>query len=519
MKNLKNYLQTQLSITELKLKSIITEIENIPDPSKINISLYGTREELQKEYSKKHKPNIIKRIIGPSNQEIQKYVRKKELERLQKEKSILERKINQIKATLPVLTENGITGQIWPNEQIIKLILDYASNNNINPKEILELLVQLCKNSIENDRVEDKIKRNIARFFNENNKIESDTELNTIILLFEKLFIITLNNEELTQYRIVIEQIITQLKIDKNTVNKKQSKEELEAQRQALIELQDYINGTTIIKTLDTKTFKTLLDKTNIERDTKEYLIKQMEQSIQEENERHQIEQTQEAMRIFLTEEEIELVTKAELKENTLMGPLKDLLHRAKKDVISMCKYLSYFEGVTDMHEAIEILSDRTRVLKHVLLQIEEENKERNTLFYITDKEGVPIFLRNLELYSISEYNNIYNLLYKVSSNTQGKRLCTKQDIEFYYIGNKNIKVVYTTVRGYRVIIGIDSKQPPHPIKTTITQDTIDKIREIEHRAIHPTFQEIHTTYENVILEALNIQETGYALTLKKKED
>ena len=244
-----------------------------------------------------------------------------------------------------------------------------------------------------------------------------------------------------------------------------------------------------------------------------------MEHKILEENKILERNQTIEAMRIFLSEEDIELIKQAEIKENTLMGPLKDLVSRAKKDVISMCKYLSMFDQVGDIHDSLEILNDRTRVLKHILLNIEEEQKETNTLYYVTDKEGVPLFLRNLELHQIGEYSKIYNLLYKVATNGKGKRYTTKDSIDFYYIGQGNIKIVFTDIKGVRIVIGIDSINPTYTIKNNITPEIIEKINEIEHRSFNPTFKDIHSTYENVILEALNLREVGYTLTLKKKDD
>lgn len=519
MKNFKNYLQTQLNIIEIKLKGILTEIENIPDPSNLDLASYGSNEELRKLYIKEMKPNIIKRIIGPTKLELQIHTRNRELLRLRKEKTSLERQISQIKQALPMITEQGIKGEIWPNEVIIREMFKYASTHNINPKELLYFLVDLCIHSKENDKVEDKIKRNLINFFDSEGNLLKDAKLSTVYLLFDKLFMTVFKVKELDEYEIIINQLYVQLRIEKDKLNKKETKPELELRRRALIELQNYVNGTTIIKTLDTDNFKLLLDSADIDRCTKEQLIYQMTLKIEEENRIIEREKTLEAMKRFLSEDELELVRQAELKENTTLGPLKDLLTRAKKDVISMCKYLSYFDQVIDLHEALEILNDRTRVLKNILSNLDEEIKEKNTLFYVTDKEGVPIFLRNLELHSIGAYGKIYDLLYKVATNTKGKRLFSKENLDFYYIGCSGIKVVYTDIANARIIIGIDSSHPSYSVKQTITKDVLEKIQEIQQKSFNPTFREIHSTYENVILEALNVKENGYTLSLKKKED
>lgn len=519
MKEFKSYLKTQQSILEIKLQSIIRDIEKFPSPENIDITNFGTKEELHKSYLKDNKTNILKRIIGPSKTELQIYLRNREINKLTKEKTKCERQINQIKQALSVIKEKDIIGEIWPNDEIIRYILEYASTRNINPNEVLKFLVQLCKYSKQNDKVEDKIKTNIARFFDENEIILEETKNSTISLLFEKLFITILTEKEQDKYALVIKQILTELTVVKNEVTQKETKPELEQQRQALIELQDYINGNCIIKTLNTKSFHKLLELAGIPRATQLELITQMEQKIKEENEEQQRNLIVTTIKRFLTEEEIEVLRQAELKENTLIGPLKGLLSRAKKDVISMCKYLCYMDEVADMHESLEILSDRNRVLKRILESIEQEQKEPNTLYYVTDKEGVPLFLRNLELHESNDYNMIYNLLYRVSTKEKGKRLFTKDNIDFQYIGNRLHKIVYVEQSGIRIVIGIDSQIPSYSVKKNLTKDALDKIEEITHRSIHPTFKEIHATYESVILEALNIKETGYTLSLKKNNN
>ena len=519
MKNFKNYLQTQLNIIEIKLKGILTEIENIPDPQYIDITAYGSKEQIRKEYIKNEKVTLFKRIIGPSTTELQSYIRKRELNRLSKLKSTYERQISQIKQALPVITEQGITGEIWPNEVIIREMLTYAKTHNINPESLLKFIIQLCVHSKENDKVEDKIKKNITNFFDESGNLLSGAKLSTVYLLLDKLFQSAFKEKELEEYEIVISQLYVQLRIEKDKLEKKETKPELELQRRALKELQDYINGTTIIRTLDIDNFKLLLKTAGIDISTQNELISQMELKIEEENRIIRMEKTLEAMKRFLTEDELELVKKADLKEKTISGPLKDLLSRAKKDVISMCKYLSYFDQIDDIHEALAILNDRTRVLKNVLINIDENDKEPNSLFYVTDKEGVPVFLRNLELQSIETYGNIYNLLYKIAIKGKGKRLFHKDNIDFYYIGCSGIKVVYTELNGTRIIVGIDSIKPSYSVKQNMTKEMIDKIHDIEHKSFNPTFKEIHATYENVILEALNVKETGYSLTLKKKDE
>lgn len=518
MENFKNYLETQLNIIEIKLKGILVEIENIPDPSDIDLTIYGSKEQIKKEYNKKVKVSLFKKIIGPSMGDLKEYLRDREISRLSKLKLRYERQISQIKQAISYLYGNGTT-EIYPNDEIIRFLFKYVSIHNINPSDVLRYLIDICETSLDRTNVEDKMKRNLTSFFDYEGNIHKEAKISTIYLILDKLFASVFTEQELEEYNIIINQLYVQIRLDKDKISKKDSKPELELKRKALIELQEHISGTSIIKTLDLKSFKLLLDTAGIDKQIQEILLKKMEKKIKEEDLAFQRQRTIEAMNMFLSDEDIELIKQAEVKENTLIGPLNELVSRAKKDVISMCKYLSLFDPTSDVHDALEILNDRLRVLKHVLLNIDEEHKESNTLFYVTDKDGVPFILRNLELHQISEYNNIYNLLYKVSSNTKGKKYISKDGIDFYYIGYGNLKIVYTEFKDNRIIVGIDSVNPTFHMKSYITSDVIDQINEIEYRSINSSFKEIHTTYENVILEALNIRESSYSLTLKKKED
>ena len=329
MKQFKNYLETQLNITKIKLKNIIAEIENLPDPQDIDITTYGTKEELKKMYIKDLRPNFFKRIIGPTKLDLQIHLKNKEHQRLYNEKRILERIIDQIKQTLEVINEQGIHGCIWPNDEIIKLMLEYASTNNVNPEELLIYLVQLFKNTKENDKVEDKIKKNIARFFNENYKILPDTKLSTLTLLFDKLFMTTLNKEEANRYDLVINQIMVQLKVEKDKITKKDIKPELELKRRALRELQEYLKGDKIDKTIDLKNFQLLLDTAEIPKRHQEKLLKEMELKIQEENKEHERKQVQDAIVHYLSESQIEVLKQGEQLASTSTGDIRDLLNRA----------------------------------------------------------------------------------------------------------------------------------------------------------------------------------------------
>lgn len=517
MKQFKNYLETQLSINEIKLKANITETESLPPTEEIDLASFGTREELIKIYNEDLKPNFLKRIFGPTKLSLQIHMKNKEYLRLYGEKRKIERIISEIKEALKAINESEIKGSVYPNNEIIKLVLEYASINNINPQELLNFLIQLFKNTEENDKVEDKIKKNIASFFDDQNIIIKEAKLSTLTLLFDKLFNAILNKEELDRYELVINQIMVQLKIEKDKTTQKETKPELELKRRALRELQEYLNGNKVAKTIDIKNFKLLLDTAEIPKKIQDKLIREMETKINKEQKEAEKVQIQEAILRYLSDDQLDVLKQGEQLANISTGDIRDLLTRAVKDVISMCKYLSYIDQVTDMHESLEILEDRIKVLRSIIANIKEENLEPSSLFYITDKEGIPVLLRNIEIYELTDYPTIFNLLYKASNKANGKKLVTKDNIDFYYLKLHQMRLIYAETKGIRIVIGIDSHNTTNTMKKNITSEIVEKVKEIEYRSINKTYKEIHATYENVILETLNVKSPAYSLTLKKE--
>ena len=499
MKQFKNYLQTQLRILEIKLSKTQKEIETFPSPQDINLSLYGTKEEIKRKYRKSNKPSIIKRITGPSNLDLQTYIRNQELTRLEELFYEYQRKINLIKNYLDVIVYTNITGPISYNEELIKYTLEYASTHNINPKEVVEFLIKICHSTNSN-----YLEREITNAYDHK-------EIDLLSNLFKQLFQEILTEQEYQKYSIVINQIFLQIELTQS----KEDKQELLHIRESLITLQDYVNGTRIIKTLNIEEFKSLLINACISDNDQAMLLSKMEQKIKEECELEQKNKINEMMKRFLTAKELKLIKISEQKEKELTGPLKDLVSRAKKDVISMCKYLSYNIEVNDIHESLEILSDRITTLSNVLSNINEEQKESNSLFYVTDKEGIPLFLRNLEIQDLSDYQRIYSLLYQVASNKKGKKYMIKDQLIFYYIGDNQLKVVYIDTAECRIVVGIDGNGS-FPLKKLISSDMVRQIEEISLLSITKDYRDIHSTYESIILDALNIEDKEEALTLKK---
>ena len=515
MKKFKTYLETQLKITETQLESIKKTISEFPLLTAIDITTYPNIDQIKKEYIKIYKPNIIKRLFGPTKKEVQSFIHELELKKLITTKESYEQKIKQITEYLNTSNENGLTKKIDTDKNLFILMFEYATNNSINPKELLEQLINICKYSIETEKLDSKIKNNIASFFDDNYHLIDQKELKAIKMIFAKFFHLILGEYAETKYKMVLDQLYIELELSSNTQLSQSPKSDISIKREALIELQKYINGLKISKTLDIPTLTKLLNKAEVSMSHQEKLILLMQKRIAAENEKAEKERIKSVIEHFLNPDEKVLLESALNLEHHIEGPLQEMLKRARKDVLSMCKYISMSEENINFHETTEILAERLRILKSIVANIENQTNPSNTLFYITSKEGLPLILRNIELYEVCDYNTIYNLLYRAST-SEAKKAFSINRINFYILSLNQIKLVFAETKGKRIIVEICYNQSINTIKKHINGEIIDQIEEIALKSNNVEFKKVHSTYESVILECINIKGVEHPLTLKK---
>lgn len=515
MKRFKKYLETQLKIIETQLEAIKKTITEFPSAKNIDIASYKNIDKIRKEYTKTYKVNIVKRIFGPSKKELQEFIHELELKRLVEAKESYQQKIKQITEYMNSSNENGLIKKMDTDKNLFILIFDYATNNSINPKELLEHIINICKYSLETEKLDSKIKNNIASFFDDNYQLIDQKEFKSIKLIIIKFFHLILGEDTETKYKMVLDQLYIELELLSKEQLPKTTKSNISTKRESLIELQKYINGLKVSKTLDIPTFTKLLNKAEIPVAHQEKLIVLMQKRIAIENERAEKEKIKSIIEHFLSQDEKSLLENALILERQIEGPLQAMLKRARKDVLSMCKYISMSGENINFHETTEILAERLRVLKSILTNVEHQKNPSNSLFYIISKEGLPLILRNIELYEFCDYNTIYNLLYRAATAETKKSFCINR-INFYAISLNHIKLVYAETKGKRIIVEVCHNQSINTIKKHINNEIIKQIEEIALKANNTEFKKIHATYESVILECINIKGIEQPLTLKK---
>lgn len=516
MKEFKNHLQEQINIKKQELIKLNEEIANYPNPEEIDLKKYGPKENLKRSYYNATKTSLLKRIIGPTKLDLQTYIRNKELKKLNNRKKSYESKIIQMIDYLNASNETGLIQEIITKREVIRQMLSYAKTHYIDPKALLNHMINLFQHSKDLNNIEDKIKSNIASFFDYEGKLLPNSEIKTIKMMFEKFFMMILDKKEMEEYQILIEQIVVEIKIEQP---KKNEKSALEQKKESLKKIQEFVRNAEEHEYLDLKQFKILLCNAGIPEKQQKTMISNLDNKIKEKRARSERNKINEIINKYLTEDEKALLRRATELESVTEGKLKDLLTRSKKDVISICRYFTIMDVDTELNDTIEILTDRLRVLRNIVSNIENKKLDESKLFYIINKDGLPLVIRNIESFEITNHPVIYNLIYRVSNNEKAKKIFTIEGIDFYRIIEKDIKAIFAEVNGKRILIEIIHNKPNNIIKKHIKANILTQIIEITNNLDDSNTQTLHATYENVVLESLNPRSPSHSLTLTYEEE
>ncbi len=518
MEKFKIYLESELAVEQHMLRKISKQIEDLPAPKDIVISDYDSPKFLKQRYKTDKKQSFIKRIIGPTKQQLQEYIRNTILLKLTNQKEETEKTIRDIEITLEQLQKDIKDNQKEFSSSTIRILLRYASIEQLPPEETKKILLSIISIPSTDINVDTKIKQNI-RVLYVDGILKEEINTSTLKLLFEKLFNVILTEREKQKFELIVEQIINEVVLE-SEAKKEHSldKEELQQRKENLKELQQYIDGLNIRETIDINEFKELLRKCNIDSNISSKLVEEMRERIEEEKKESAKKEEESALKKHLSDNEYELILKAEELEQQTTGQISELISRTKKDVISLCLYLNFIEQTNEYQDMSEVLGDRLVTLKNVLFQVQDENKIPNTLIYIPNSEGVPILLRDIEMSEITKYDEIYQLLKKLANkNYKPTIVTTKKDIEILRITGKRTKLLFTrNYLGIIAVIGLEDNLVEKGNKKIINKQLLNRINELYEQIYTPSFKELQSTYELLILDYLNLQDKSEPLTLKK---
>lgn len=508
MKRFKTYLENRISLLNADLEKLMKRIDSLPPETEIIIENYGDISELKKKCKKEGNLSRIKIIFGPSKSDLRVFIHQKELSRLIKKKNTLETKIKELTSVVLSITEDKLEQELSTSNEVIKEFLNFSVNSNYDPEKLISGLLSIFRNTTNTDNVESKIKQDILTFFNEEDEIIDKSTIDTIKLLFQKLFMTILTEKEQEIYSIPINSIINRINIEvaKQESNEKE-KEHLILQKKNIQMLQTYIKDGEITRTTDSlEEFKTILELSDIDSRIQEYLLNAMEQKIESEKATEEEIQIDKMLSKYLSEVEMLHIKKARelLKEHE--GDIKNLIERAINDVISLCRYIDMTAASIDYQDSMDILTKRINILKELIINLEDANPALSNFYYLTGSDLIPQILRTIESYDITTYGSILHLLNYLASNKQsGELFYASSDIEIYKVSNESHTMLFSRRGPEIILINVYNSLTFAALEGELTSSTIKRVIEMHNIKKTKEFKKLQANYENLISSSLNL--------------
>lgn len=515
----KDFLKKRITELEKEIDKIETKIKRMPKPENIKLSTYGSIKKLKTMYPESKK-NIIKKIFGPTKKDIQKEIHFQELTKLNEKLKVTQEKKLELENTIISIENDTITKQLEKNIETLKAIVAFANEENLKSQDIIKLIVFVLKNSnTDINHIENKITQNIATFFKEDLTINKESKIETLQLLFDKLFFMIFDKKEFTELSLVITSIKNELELIKKTSSK--SKEELITQKESIYELQKYLKGHEIIKIHpNILEFEQLLINSGIEESEISKLKEIMEEKIKKENEIKSQAEIEKLMNSLLSETEIKYInmTKTILNDQE-ENEVTIILQRIYDDIISLFKYLSLIGLTSEYDETTEIITQKISELKVIINNTKYSSERENSFYYITDKNNIPIVLHNIQMTDLVEHHDINRLFYQLASkNSEGNFMFQKGKIDFYEISNLSSSIIYVKNKNDIIVICLERKINYEAIEKRVNDTLINEIKNIINHKKTKEYKQLHKMYENLIIQALDLNNTKESIYIHQKK-
>jgi len=517
-KNFKTFCTEKLTELKTKLTKLKQEKENFQNTDDINLSSFGTTKELTKLYYLSAKRSFIKKILGPSSKDLKEFARQMHLRNLDKQITNLTAKINELERALPFIEDNTFTNEINPNGNIVETILEY-NETNLVPASTLDLLISLFNQVQNQDKVEYQLEYTLGCCFNERNYPISVLTSDDITFMFEKLLFTLFDSTTLDKYRPTINSIINEINLRyEASHNISDQRSFLEAKRKSIEELQKYLqNGEIIATNISLSDFERLLLENNFSREIIDNYLQKMEIAQKEAEQLANQKKDKELTSLYLTEHQQSILDEALKIVDEIENPeLKKLFSRSIKDVISLCRYLKLIPGQDSEYQlTYELLGEKITILQTEINKIKDSEVKKPCFYYIPDKEGIPKFLRNIESTDKILYGEIYELLNTLALQlNETVPLKAVEEVEIHSISSSNLTIKYALLGDIAVILTLQSRNIP--AESRITLHDITAIKKIYNNRYNEEFTNLQTTFEQIILQSLDLKNPNSSYALKK---
>ena len=278
--NFIEFCKQKINLLSIELEEIENRISKFPNVDEISIEKYGTRKELSRQI-KREKGRKINMIFFRNNiSEIKRFIHQKEITNFQSQRKKLKNAIKQLENLISSYnpTTNSFITSLFPNDVIIKTILEFAEKGIEEYDIILERLINLFKQiDPKETSLLSKIERDIGEQFDDDLNIVEGVSTDTLSFTLEKLLKVAIGNNYDTQFEISINALNIELKVREKATGNKEKRNELLVTQNAIKELKEYISGDKIIKAaISLEQFENLLIKAQINKIVRQQYLSQM---------------------------------------------------------------------------------------------------------------------------------------------------------------------------------------------------------------------------------------------------
>lgn len=476
----------------LKERQILTNRLNNLSEEDIDLNNYPSIR--QKYLNKYYKDFKLRRIFPIPKAKLKKFVLEEEKKEIKSKLKNISKEREELEHLLEELPKEKDT--LYPNRSFLA---NYILKST-DPKETIDTIINICRRiPSDNYAVIAQIERNIANVFTPDNQIKKDTDFETVKWLFSKLFSFFPDSQIMSSK---LAEITKELA--------RQTKKEVK--RSDLIEAKDALNiltkylkqGKIIATHPNIEEFTSLLNIAKVEETQKQALIKEMNQRIKKENQK---KEDQSLLKKYLTKDEYTYLKEAYELSKQSSDELHQMIKEEIHQIILLCRYLKLAPVQTVFHEAYESIARHYDSIKIIINSITSFEKERN-YFYLTDEKHKPYILRSILSEDVTNYESIYFFLRSINDLLPTSSIIYKEDtLEIRSLNNGKYTIYFKISGNDIIILDIEGITPKGPLNH-LPQSIKEQITTIENKKDNPEFRQIHSTYERIISNTLDLDKT-----------
>ncbi|MGN1338078.1 MAG: hypothetical protein ACI4WW_06355 [Candidatus Coprovivens sp.] len=460
LEELKKYLK-------FKLEQLLKEKNRLQDEYK-NVSKTRTLPSNQIELTElkntyKSSVSGLKKMLPVSRAKLLEQYIKRETLKIEKKLTKVTYSIDEIRNAIKSIRDNKITTSIYPNKFITKIIIEYSIKNSIDPNLLIRTLIQIYNMNpkIENPNVIYNIEKALTNLFNEDGTIKETINIKTALFTINKL----LEQVEIDSDKVNNELYISLLNKNleanyyekNNDLLKKQQKQRLIKQKQAIEKLKEYIEGTRIVKECNLYEFEKLLNDSYLSKTICDELISNMVAYIKHKKIKKYKKEIRKELIDYVSEENVIYIEKVIDNIKNQEGPTVDMINRAIEDIRSICRYLNMGLDYNELEESMYILETKICTLKALVLEHTSPKVNYcSDYLFVSDENNIPYALYSLGMIEYTQYSEVYKVFSKLNKAEEHNLYQVVDNIPIYKINNTLIEILYTLKDNKIVIIKIN---------------------------------------------------------------